>query len=112
MILDGQQRIQSLLLALGGDSWGFRLEDRDWARELQDRQPHGPRGKNRHWSKATLCFDLDRFLSEYSAGRGLMAVDFRNVLEWAITDPVEGQSKWPKPATYEEPLRRAFTDEE
>src|ERR1051326_4439691 len=28
MVLDGQQRIQSLLLAVGGDSWGFKLYDR------------------------------------------------------------------------------------
>jgi len=26
MVLDGQQRVQSLLLALGGDDWGFKLE--------------------------------------------------------------------------------------
>ena len=25
MVLDGQQRIQSLILALGGDRWGFRM---------------------------------------------------------------------------------------
>src|SRR5262245_56278019 len=37
MVLDGQQRVQSLLLALGGDGWGIKLEDRDWAQELQDR---------------------------------------------------------------------------
>ena len=26
MVLDGQQRLQSLLLAFGGDGWGFRLQ--------------------------------------------------------------------------------------
>ena len=31
MVLDGQQRLQSLLMALGGDSYGFKIEDRDWA---------------------------------------------------------------------------------
>lgn len=108
MVLDGQQRLQSLLLALGGDSWGFKLEDRDWALELQDRRLRGQRGKYRHWSKASLCFDLDRFLDEYNTGKNLLAVDFRNVLQWAITDPVDGQSKWSKPATYEEPLLRLF----
>jgi uncharacterized protein with ParB-like and HNH nuclease domain len=25
MVLDGQQRVQSLILALGGDQWGFQL---------------------------------------------------------------------------------------
>lgn len=29
MVLDGQQRIQSLLLALGGDGWGFKMDDRE-----------------------------------------------------------------------------------
>ena len=36
------------------------------------------------------------------------ASDFRNVLRWAVTDPSEGQSKWSRPATYEEPLLRTF----
>jgi hypothetical protein len=111
MVLDGQQRVQSLLLALGGDTWGFRLEDRDWALELQDRRLRGRQGKYRHWSKASLCFDLRQFLAEYEAGGNLLAVDFRNVLQWVITDPTEGQSKWPKPENYEEPLPRAFTSE-
>ena len=111
MVLDGQQRVQSLLLALGGDAWGFKLEDRDWAQELQDRRLRARQGKYRHWSKASLCFDLDRFLAEYTTGGNLLAVDFRNVLQWAITDPAEGQSKWSKPDTYEEPLSRAFTEQ-
>jgi hypothetical protein len=106
MVLDGQQRVQSLLLALGGDSWGFKLEDRDWAEELQDRRPRGRQGKYRHWSKACLCFDLDKFLTDYSTG-GLLAVDFRNVLGWVVTDPADGQSKWDKPKNYEEPLLNA-----
>ena len=110
MVLDGQQRVQSLLLALGGDAWGFRLEDRDWALEVQDRRLRGRQGKYRHWSKASLCFDLDQFLADYNASRNLLAVDFRNVLQWAITDPSEGQSKWSKPVTYEEPLLRSFDE--
>lgn len=110
MVLDGQQRVQSLLLALGGDGWGFKLEDRDWVRELTDRRPRGPQGKYRHWSMATLCFDLRQFLVEYSAGGSLVAVDFRNVLQWVITNPTEGQSPWRKSETYEEPLQRSFAE--
>ena len=108
MVLDGQQRVQSLLLALAGDAWGFKLEDRDWAEELQDRRPRGRRGKYRHWSQASLCFDLDQFLPEYMTGGNLTAVDFRNVLRWVITDPANGQSNWPKPSNYENPLQRSF----
>jgi hypothetical protein len=111
MVLDGQQRVQSLLLALGGDAWGFKLEDRDWALELQDRRLRGAQGRHRHWSKASLCFNLDRFLAEYVAGGNLLAVDFNNILQWAITDPVEGQSKWAKPVTYEEPLQRSYAEQ-
>lgn len=109
MVLDGQQRLQSLLLALNGDAWGFKLEDRDWALELQDRRLRGRQGKYRHWSKASLCFDLDKFLAEYKVGGHLFSVDFEKVLQWAITDPVDGQSKWPKPTTYEEPVPLAFS---
>ena len=110
MVLDGQQRVQSLLLSLGGDAWGFKLEDRDWARELQDRRPRGPQGKFRHWSQANLCFDLKNFVTEYIAGGSIAAVDFRNVLQWVITDPTNGQSTWKKPENYEEPVQRSFAE--
>jgi hypothetical protein len=61
MVLDGQQRLQSLLLALAGDDWGFRLYDRDWSDDLSGRSRRGKRSK-RYWSHASLCLDLDRFL--------------------------------------------------
>lgn len=108
MVLDGQQRVQSLLLALGGDDWGFTLEDRDWVEELQDRRPRGRAPKHKHWSKASLCFDLDAFLHEYKTSGGLLSVEFRNVLTWAIMDSADGQSKWKKPDNYAEPLIRGF----
>ena len=60
MVLDGQQRVQSLILALGDDQWGFQLYDADWALDLQDRRVK-PSG---HWSKASLCIDLQKFEAE------------------------------------------------
>src|ERR1035441_5170963 len=63
MVLDGQQRIQSLILALGGDQWGFKLYDAEWALELQDRRVR----PSSHWSKASLCFDLQGFAAELQA---------------------------------------------
>jgi hypothetical protein len=108
MVLDGQQRVQSLLLALGGDDWGFQLEDRDWADEVSDRRSRGRQPKYRHWSKASLCFDLDAFLAQYTSAGALLSIDFRTVLTWAITDPTGGQSQWPKPDNYSEPLERTF----
>lgn len=112
MVLDGQQRIQSLVLALGGDDWGFTLEDRDWSEEVKDQRPRGRQGKYKHWSKASLCFDLDVFYDEYSKqGNGLLAVDFSKVLRWAVTDPQGGQSNFPRQESHPDPLPRAFDPE-
>lgn len=109
MVLDGQQRVQSLLLALGGDDWGFLLEDRDWTEEVKERRPRGRQAKYPHWSKASLCFDLDKFRDEYSReDNNLFAIDFRKVLTWVITDPQNGQSGYPKPENYEDPLPKAY----
>ena len=110
MVLDGQQRVQSLLLALGGDDWGFTLEDRDWTEEIKERRPRGRQAKYRHWSKASLCFDFKTFKEEYEKQHcNLLAVDFRTVLTWAITDPQDGQSTYPKPENYEDPLPKAYS---
>ena len=112
MLLDGQQRIQSLLLALGGDDWGFVLEDRDWTEEIKERRPRGRQAKYKDWSKASLCFDLQAFMSEYDKhGSSLLSIDFRTVLTWAITDPQGGQSNFPKPDNYENPLVKAYAPE-
>jgi hypothetical protein len=112
MVLDGQQRIQSLLLALGSDDWGFALEDREWTEEIKERRPRGRQAKYKHWSKASLCFDLQAFLTQYDRhANSLLAIDFRTVLTWAITDPQGGQSNFPKPDNYENPLLKAYAPE-
>jgi hypothetical protein len=104
MVLDGQQRVQSLLLALGGDDWGFKQEDRAWTEELTEQRPRGRQAKNRHWSKASLCLDLHDFLRQYRANEDkLVSVDFETALVWAVTDS-DGQSKFPKPLNYSNPI--------
>lgn len=111
MVLDGQQRIQSLLLALGGDGWGFKQEDRDWTEQLDGIRARGRRATNPHWSKGTLCFDLEEFLRAYKLSEDVIGIDYRDVLKWAVTDPTNGQSGWRKPQNYREPLISAFSDE-
>jgi hypothetical protein len=106
MVLDGQQRLQSLILALGGDDSGFKLEDRQWGEELHSRRARGRQPKHVHWSKGSLCLDLDNFLEEYDRAGGLSGMDFATVLVWAITDSVGGQSTFPKPDNYIDPLRK------
>jgi len=104
MVLDGQQRLQSLLLALGGDGWGFKLDDRTWMQEVSGNRPRGRASQVSHWSKASLCFDLLEFISDYTLKHNVLAVDYRTILKWVVTDPTDGQSTWKKPSNYEMPL--------
>jgi hypothetical protein len=106
MVLDGQQRIQSLLLALGGDGWGFKLLDRQWQEHLSGAKPRGPRGKA-HWSLGCLCVDVPALNKEYSKQRRAALIDYSAVLRWVVTDDANGQSDIAKPANYSEPLPRA-----
>jgi hypothetical protein len=106
MVLDGQQRIQSLLLALGGDGWGFKLLDRQWHEHLNGIKPRGPRGKA-HWSLGCLCVDVPALNTEYAKHRRATSIDYTAVLKWVVTDDANGQSNLTKPATYIEPLPTA-----
>jgi len=103
MVLDGQQRIQSLLLALGGDNWGFCLYDHDWSMSLYERRMR----RGRHWSKGTLCVDLEAFQNLLKTTR-VRKIDVQNILEWVRTDPEKGTSSYRKPANYETPLKSSY----
>jgi hypothetical protein len=104
MVLDGQQRVQSLILALGCDQWGFQLYDADWALDLQDRRVK----PSSHWSKASLCIDLQKFVAELSAKNDIVRkIEAGKILEWAILDGVSGQSTESHPANYVYPLLTA-----
>jgi hypothetical protein len=104
MVLDGQQRVQSLILALGGDQWGFQLYDANWALDLQDRRVR----PSSHWSKASLCIDLNSFVAELKAKNDTVRkIEAGKILEWAILDQVSGQSTDSRPANYVYPLLTA-----
>lgn len=105
MVLDGQQRVQSLLLALGGDGWGFKLLDRQWHEHLSGQRPRGPRGKP-HWSLGCLCVDIPALSDAYAKTKRATSVDYTAVLKWAVTDDASGQSKLAKPPNYIEPLAK------
>lgn len=110
MVLDGQQRLQSLLIALGGDHWGFRLEDREWTREATGELPKG-RSAAKHWSLAQLSFDLHAFNLLYKERQDILKIDFRDVLVWVVHDPNNGHSTFARPVTYKYPTPRAFLPE-
>lgn len=104
MVLDGQQRVQSLILALGGDQWGFQLPDSEWALDLQDRRVK----PSNHWSKASMCIDLQKFAAELKAKNDIVRkIEAGKILEWAILDSISGQSVEPRPASYVHPLETA-----
>jgi len=104
MVLDGQQRVQSLILALGGDQWGFKLYDSDWALDLHDRRVRS----SSHWSKASLCIDLHKFIDELKEKKDIVRkIEAGKMLEWAILDSVSGQSTDSRPPTYVHPLLTA-----
>lgn len=121
MVLDGQQRLQSLLLAVHGDNSGFRLHDRRWAEVLEDTRRRGRQGKHRHWSLGSLCFDLMLFQEEYERmtaehttlglAPDVSALDYQRILVWCVTNQNEGRSPWAKPDTYQEVLPTSFAAE-
>jgi hypothetical protein len=105
MVLDGQQRVQSLILALGGDTWGFKLFDHDWADDLRDRKMRN----NVHWSMATLCFDVEKFKKELQiANNKVRNIEVRNILDWVIPDIQHAMSDTSRPQdSYEHPLSKS-----
>jgi len=110
MVLDGQQRLQSLLLAFGGDSWGFRLLDHEWSTVLDAERPRG-RNAKRHWSMGHLCLDAWSFRDRVKAAGGVANVDFRDVLSWVVQSPSEGRSTLKRPGNYKHPLASALDAE-
>ena len=101
MLLDGQQRVQSLVLALGGDQWGFQLPDAEWALDLRERRMK----PGIHWSRACLCLDLQQFLAELAAKNGsVRRIEAGKILDWVILDKETGQSQGERPPNYMHPL--------
>lgn len=109
MVLDGQQRLQSLLLAFGGDAWGFRLLDQEWSRVLEAERPKGKNASS-HWSLGHLCLDVWLFRERLGEG-DLESIDFRDVLAWVVQDPNNGRSDFPRPSNYKFPIPSALDAE-
>jgi hypothetical protein len=109
MALDGQQRIQSLLLACCGDGWGLKLYDRDWNIALAEEKPKGRQGGG-HWSIGCLCVDLELLVSSYATTKRIVALDFTNILKWVVTGGKQAQSDFRKKPNYVEPLPRTHDE--
>ncbi len=83
MILDGQQRVQSLILAFG-DADGICMYDSDW-KKVSD-----PKSKARSksgYTTAGLCLDLAKYLEEVKrCGYRCRNVNLADCLKWAVLD--------------------------
>lgn len=103
MVLDGQQRVQSLLLALNGDLAGFRLTDHEWIESEGERRARS--NTKRYWSWGQLCLDLDAFLEAFeAANHEIMRVDYaQRVLGWQMCSANDAHSEG-RPADYQAPL--------
>jgi hypothetical protein len=105
LVLDGQQRLQSLLLAFGGDRNGYTLYDRTWADVLDRARPRA-RDWRKYWSRAQLCLDLTCFLKQRTEGKTIRDVDYARALEWVICEGRDGVSTDRYPDGYGHPLHR------
>lgn len=102
MVLDGQQRIQSLLLATQGDDSGFRLSDYEWLEDSGERPRANAR---RFWSSGQLCLDVDAFLAELvKPGESVMRVDYRRALAWVAYSTDGGGQSRDRPSGYQGPV--------
>ena len=91
MILDGQQRLQSLLLACQGDDSGFKLYDADWFDVLFPEKERS-RAKS-HWSWGQLCLDVERFSKQFDRANGDAArIYYQDVLIWVVCNAQKGFS--------------------
>lgn len=102
MVLDGQQRLQSLILAVGGDDFGFRLYDADWDLAV-DGGKRKTRGSAR-WSRGELFLDLPAYAEQLARTQNPREVDYREALIWACADPNDGRSVAPQRKTYQYPI--------
>lgn len=101
MVLDGQQRLQSLVVALCGDDSGFRLEDREWWESIDPER--SKRHAAKHWSRGSMCLDLENY-AEQRAAKLVQHVDYTRALQWVVCASRGGRSEFKRPSNYEFPI--------
>lgn len=83
MVLDGQQRLQSLVLALG-ETDGLCLSDSEWERSLD---PTSRARARAGYTTGVLCLNLNKYLAAMTAGGHMCRnIDLAECLEWAVVD--------------------------
>ncbi len=84
MILDGQQRLQSLLLAFA-DNKGVCLYDHDWKLDQKDAPSRGIRRNYERYSTASLYLNVAKFMAEMAQHSNVCPqIELGATLEWVI----------------------------
>lgn len=113
MALDGQQRLQSLLLAFGGHEAGMYLLDKEWWRDKSEDGEHPYRGRevNNRWMFGQLYLDLEALadnVTKYQMGGYVLKadIDYIQLFKWAC--PAEAWIGGPRPNQYEWPIQKLW----
>lgn len=86
MVLDGQQRLQSLVLAFGGDGSGVRMSESEWVTELEGKKKRGRKAK-RNKTLGRLCLDLDEWVRVVrDSVPDVDALEYSAALSWVLWD--------------------------
>ena len=106
MVLDGQQRLQSLVLAFATQDGGLVLPDREWKASLTGVLPHGGGNAKKHWTRGQLHLDLTAFDREITPEDNLKPFpDYLELFVWARPATAQAINAVPtRRAGYEEPL--------
>jgi hypothetical protein len=114
MVLDGQQRLQSLLLAFCEHDAGLNLLDKDWMKDISEDGDHPYRGPhvNSRWMFGQLFVDIKKLTESVVQGAmgGLHLKDNINYLElfrWAC--PADNRlGGHLRPETYDWPIDKLW----
>jgi hypothetical protein len=118
MVLDGQQRVQSLLLAFGCEGAGLQLLDKDWKEALEGKSPYAGPNVRKHWTRGSLYLDLGELRKQLDGNPDepdlLPDPDYLNLLVWANSGQNGTQNTIPiRPENrYNYPLPRVMKDKE
>lgn len=93
LILDGQQRLQSLFLAFAPFSYGFVQDQRDWMFD-----PYRVK-KGVKSSSAFLALNVENFCNAFELYKSIEKIDFSSsakskILQWVFKTPSADETRW------------------
>lgn len=112
LILDGQQRLQSLVLAFGENEAGFVLQEREWMKEIDGVDRRKIRNfDDQKCPTGSIFLDLEALASAYASKESLQNIEFADdkVFVWAILDS-DFKSKYYDYGELQNSLRRKHGD--